>query len=218
MGQWRPSRLTFRGAFEALENVECSGRANNGVKGKATAANAGESVYLKDAPKQICPCVPSGLSLRGRLAQPFSRLRFGWLWNHLVPMAVPRGKDTVVRHAVLPARRHECGQLLRQFHRAKDEVAGPVGVRLSQGENEQPVRASMQSRPCQWWPQHVTAQSFQTFSVALPNDDGGVQVLGRTGLTPGPRRRAEAIGMGGQIPAAVGVPSRQRERPGQRES
>ncbi|MGK0347029.1 MAG: hypothetical protein ACI855_003110 [Myxococcota bacterium] len=51
--QWPHSRLTFRGPFEALEHVERGWRANNGVKGKAAAANACESVDLKDAPQQI---------------------------------------------------------------------------------------------------------------------------------------------------------------------
>jgi hypothetical protein len=78
----------------------------------------------------------------------------------------------MVGDAVLALRRHEGGQLLRQFDLAEDEVGGSVGVRFSEGENEQPVWASMQSGPGKRWPQHVSAQPFKAFCVALPDDDG----------------------------------------------
>ena len=62
-----------------------------------------------------------------RLAQPFSRLGCGRLWNPLLPKAVPRGKYPVVRHAVPSDGGDEYSQLLPQF----EHVVGIVGVQLS---------------------------------------------------------------------------------------
>ena len=67
--------------------------------------------------------------------------------NHLVAMAVSCAKDPVVRDAVFAFGRDERGQPLGQLHLAEDEVCGPVRVRLSQGEDQQSVLATMQAAP-----------------------------------------------------------------------
>ena len=56
-------------------------------------------------------------------------------------------KDPVVRDAVLALGRDERGQPLGQLHLTEDEVCGPVRVRLSQGEDQQSVLATMQAAP-----------------------------------------------------------------------
>ncbi len=95
----------------------------------------------------------------------------------MVSESVPGGKNSVVRHAVLPVGRNERCQLLCEFNLAEDEVCGSVCVGLSQGENEQPVRPSLKPGPGKGWPQYVAAEPFQTFSVTVSNDHGGMQVV-----------------------------------------
>ncbi|MGK0347028.1 MAG: hypothetical protein ACI855_003109 [Myxococcota bacterium] len=121
--------------------------------------------------------MPSGRSLRGRLAQPLSGFGSGWLWNHRVPKAVPRGKDPIVRHTILLVGGYECGHPLCQFDVAEHEIAGSGGVGLSQGEDEQSVWTLMQTRPRKRRPEGVAAQPFQTCSVAVPNDQGSMEVV-----------------------------------------
>jgi hypothetical protein len=140
--------------------------------------------------------VPSGRSLRGRLAQPLSGFGSGWLWNHRVPKAVPRGKDPIVRHTILLVGGYECGHPLCQFDVAEHEIAGSGGVGLSQGEDEQSVWTLMQTRPRKRRPEGVAAQPFQTCSVAVPNDQGSMEVV------------PSVVGMGGQPRAAVAAPAR----------
>ncbi len=117
-GLRRSSALTFCRPFEAAEHVERRRWSNDGVEREAATTTASEATYLENAPKQICPSVPSRSA-----------------------------NDPVVRDAVLVLGRDERGQPLGQLHLALDEVCGPVRVRLSQGEDHQSVLPTMQSAP-----------------------------------------------------------------------
>ncbi|NCG17765.1 MAG: hypothetical protein GWP91_01965 [Rhodobacterales bacterium] len=46
--------MALRAAFEAVEDDERSGRANDGVKGEVSATDAGEPINLKNALEQVC--------------------------------------------------------------------------------------------------------------------------------------------------------------------
>ena len=52
MHQRQSTSLALRGAFETPEYVDGCRRANDGVKGEASATDACESINLKNAPEQ----------------------------------------------------------------------------------------------------------------------------------------------------------------------
>ena len=72
-----------------------------------------------------------------------------------------RRQDTEVGYKMKPGRGDQSRQLLQQFHRRQQEMAGPIRPRRFEREGKMVGIENAQKPSRQGWPGHVAAQAFE---------------------------------------------------------